>query len=121
MLIHHHHLIYQSSVRNYFGQDAENILQQFLYGLVEAIDMECLIPAQLKYSQHQAWTGLIGIVTSHIAFHYWTREKYLQLDVYSCKPFDKDIVISFIHNFWDAENVKTLFINREIGKEFEIS
>lgn len=115
----HHHLIFQSSVaRDFTGEPAEEILQQFLLDLVKELDMHVLIPPQLMLSEHKAWTGLVGIVTSHIAFHFWTIEKYLQLDIYSCKVFDKEKVIRFIHEFWRTSEEKILFIDREMGKDF---
>lgn len=121
MTIVHHHLIYQAKVGNgKLGADSEKLLEQFLYDLLEAVEMKCLIPAQLKFSHQKAWTGIVGIITSHIAFHFWTIEKYVQLDIYSCKSFDKQKAIKFINDFWKASDVRALFINREVGKKFKI-
>ena len=121
MNIVHHHLIYQAQVGiEDCGANSQKVLEQFLYDLLEEIDMKCLIPPQLKLSHKKAWTGIMGIITSHIAFHYWTVEKYVQLDIYSCKPFDRRKAINFINNFWKASNVQTLFIDRETGGKFKI-
>ncbi len=120
MAIVHHHLIYQAKVGNYFGEDSEDKLRKFLYELLEVIDMECLIPPQFKFSHQKAWTGMIGVITSHVAFHYWTVEKYVQLDIYSCKEFDRVKAIEFINNFWESSEVKALFVDRDIDKSFEI-
>ena len=121
MAIVHHHLLYQANVgRNDFGTDSEKELEKFLYGLLEVIDMKCLIPAQLKFSHQKAWTGIVGVITSHVAFHFWTVEKYVQLDIYSCKKFDRKKAIKFLNEFWKASDVKALFIDRELGKNFEI-
>jgi len=62
----------------------------------------------------------MGIITSHVAFHYWVDEQYLQLDIYSCKEFDKHTTIKFLETFWKIDKSVSLFIDREIGKEFEI-
>ncbi len=121
MTIVHHHLIYQANVGNdELGANSEEVLKQFLYDLLKEIEMTCLIPVQLKFSHQKAWTGIVGIITSHIAFHFWTKEKYVQLDIYSCKPFDKQKAITFLNNFWKARNVQALFINREVGEKFKI-
>jgi len=120
MTIIHHHLILQSKVSAIYQQDKFDVLKMFLLNLVDEIEMECLIEPQLKFSQHKAWTGLIGIVTSHISFHYWTIESYLQLDIYSCKAFPVDRTIKFVDNFWKLDNPKLLFIEREPEKEFVI-
>ena len=121
MKIVHHHLIYQAKVeRNDFDESAEEILKKFLYDLVKEIKMEVLIEPVLSFSQQKAWTGLVGIVTSHIAFHCWTIEKYLQLDIYSCKQFDKNATIKFLNDFWNVNDYKALLIDREIGQDFQI-
>lgn len=118
----HHHFIYQAKVgRADLGPDAEVLLRKFLYNLVTEIDMEVLIDPVLAFSKYDAWTGLIGIVTSHISFHYWTKENYLQLDIYSCKEFDIEKTKKFIHDFWKTSNQKVLFLNRESEKEFQIN
>lgn len=121
MSLIHHHLIYQAKVgRNDLGETAEEILKKFFYDLVAEIDMQVLIDPVFKFSHNLAWTGLIGIVTSHISFHYWTIEQYVQLDIYSCKEFDLKKTKVFLDKFWNASEQKILFINRESGKEFVI-
>lgn len=119
MLVHHH-LIYQANVSPDFVQGSEETFIDFLHTLLDIIEMECLIPAHVKLSYQNAWTGLIGIITSHISFHYFVDEGYLQLDIYSCKAFDKQKTVLFLNSFWNAHNVATLFIDREIGKNFTI-
>lgn len=119
MTLKHHHLIYQAKVRN--NNHSEGELEQFLYDLVDEIETKVLIPAQLKFSHQKAWTGLMGIVTSHISFHHWTIDEYLQLDIYSCKEFNKEKTIIFINDFWDSYDVRTLFIDREPGKDYKIA
>lgn len=121
MTLVHHHYIYQANVRKDLGEDSEDILREFLLDLVKEINMTILIDPVFKYSHNNAWTGLIGIVTSHISFHYWVDEGYIQLDVYSCKEFDIQKTRVFLDKFWQSTNVKSLFINREVGKDFEIA
>jgi hypothetical protein len=66
MKITHHYLIIQSEINKFFGDDKHDDLQSFLLELVKKIEMECLIEPQIKFSHQKAWTGIIGIVTSHI-------------------------------------------------------
>ncbi len=121
MTIVHHHLIYQAKVGNdELSANSEKVLKQFLHDLLDEIEMKCLIPVQLKFSHQKAWTGIIGIITSHIAFHFWTVERYVQLDIYSCKPFDKQKAVQFLNHFWKASDPRVLFIDREVGKKFKI-
>lgn len=118
----HHHLIYQAKVdREDLNEKSSTQLVQFLNDLVSVIDMQILIPAQVAFSHQKAWTGLVGIVTSHVSFHFWTIEEYLQLDIYSCKKFDIAKTITFLNNFWRSKNVKALFIERDIKGNFQIT
>jgi len=116
----HHHLIYQAKVGSNLDV-SEETLKQFLCDLLELLNMSCLIPATVKLSHQKAWTGMVGIITSHIAFHFWTIEKYVQLDIYSCKEFDKHKAIKFIDNFFKSKDTKAIFIDREIGKNLNIN
>lgn len=118
----HHHLIFQAQVgRADLGADAGSVLLQFLRDLVREIDMQILIEPQVTFSKNNAWTGLVGIITSHMSFHYWTEERYLQLDIYSCKSFDIDHTFRFLKDWWKTAEEHVLFLNRESGKDFEIS
>jgi S-adenosylmethionine/arginine decarboxylase-like enzyme len=117
----HHHTIYQAEVTTIDTQRySELSLRDFLIRLSEHINMKVLIDPSVKLSEHNAWTGLIGIVTSHISFHYWIDENYVQMDIYSCKAYSRKKAIRFMREFWNGENEKILFINRESGKDFEI-
>ncbi len=106
----HHHLLYQACVGGSCYTATK--LKKFLYDLVALLDMKILIQPQLKFSNQKAWTGLVGIVTSHISFHFWTSEKLVQLDIYSCKAFNRDAAIKFLDKFWLATNIKVIFIDR---------
>jgi len=120
MAIVHHHLIYQAKTSNHYDEKSEEELRKFLYDLLDVINMKCLIPAQFKFSHQKAWTGIVGVITSHVAFHYWTIEHYVQLDIYSCKSFDKNKAIDFLNKFLGSSEVKTLFIDRAVGEDFKI-
>lgn len=62
------------------------------------------------------------IETSHIACHVWN-EKFpalIQLDVYTCGPFDPNAVIEHIQ-VWDPVKVEYKYLDREFGlKEIKI-
>jgi S-adenosylmethionine/arginine decarboxylase-like enzyme len=122
MKLVHHHLIYQARVgRTDLGKNAAEKLEQFLLDLVKEIDMQVLIEPSTKFSKNLAWTGLIGIITSHMSFHYWTVEQYVQLDIYSCKEFDVDQAKSFLDKFWKAADQKILFVTRNPDEDFSIN
>jgi len=120
MSIVHHHLLLQIKVEVVQDSLSESDLRIFIFELLKIADMKVLIKPQFKLSHQRAWTGIMGIITSHIAFHYWIDEGYLQLDIYSCKEFDKKKVLDYVKEFWKISGGKALFIKREVGEEFKI-
>ncbi len=120
MKIVHHHLLFQAIVDIVPNSLNEEELKNMMLKLLNVLDMNVLIEPRLKLSHQRAWTGIMGIITSHIAFHYWIDEKYVQFDIYTCKKFDKKKAINFLKDFWKATEGKVIFINREMGKDFEI-
>ena len=120
MSIVHHHLLFQGEVDIKQNSINEEELKQFMYDLLKELDMNCLIEPSLKLSHQNAWTGIMGIITSHIAFHYWVDKQYVQLDIYSCKKFNREKAVNFLKEFWRTKKGKALFIDREIGKDFKM-
>jgi len=120
MSIVHHHLLFQSKVDIKPNSLKEEDFKKMFKDLLRVLDMVCLIEPTFKLSHQRAWTGIMGIITSHVAFHYWIDEKYVQFDIYTCKKFDKYKAINFLKGFWKSKEGKAIFIDREIGKDFEI-
>jgi S-adenosylmethionine/arginine decarboxylase-like enzyme len=61
-----------------------------LLDLVAALGMKAVTQPQCVYVDaegNEGPTGSINLATSHIAFHYWTVDKRLEMDIYSCKPY----------------------------------
>ncbi len=120
MSIVHHHLIFQAAVgRNDLSEETKETLEVFLNELVTEIGMQKLFEPIVVLGRY-GLTGMVGIVTSHIAFHYFLKEQCIQFDIYSCKEFDVEKTVLFLKHFWQAKEVKTLCINREINKDFVI-
>lgn len=114
----HHHLIFQAKVGN--KKFTVKLFEKMFIKLIKKLEMEVLIPPQFAFSHQKAWTGIIGITTSHLSFHYWTEEKYVQFDIYSCKKYDPNKAIRFLKNFWKADEIKSILINRKTDRGFNI-
>lgn len=56
------------------------------------------------------------IETSHIACHVWNESDpaLIQLDVYTCGPFDPNVVIEHI-KVWDPVKIEYKYLDREHG------
>lgn len=59
-------------------------------------------------------TCMALIETSHIVLHIWDEQNpgLFQLDVYSCKTFDLDIVISCLKESFDVKKLQYKFLDR---------
>ena len=117
----HKHLLVKAEVvsapKNY------RTLNDWLTRLVSAIDMKVCIEARSVYVDepgNRGLTGQVGIETSHIAIHIWDEESpaFIQMDVYSCKDFNPEIIPEFL-NEWTVLNYESLLIDRS-GAGFTI-
>ena len=117
-LVHHHFIFHGiSSTKKTL---TEQILTTFLQDSMNCINMHSLIEARVKLSDQNAWTGVLGIITSHIAFHYFVDDCELQFDVYSCKEFDSEVLRDFLEEWWAITSSHALIIDRKAGHPFEI-
>jgi S-adenosylmethionine/arginine decarboxylase-like enzyme len=101
MLVHQH-IIIRSHVNK--PPMSEEVLNQWLIDLVKKIDMNILkgpFSHYLDKEGNRGMTGVCIIETSHIAIHVWDEESpgLIQLDVYSCKDFDKEVVFDHFSCF----------------------
>jgi S-adenosylmethionine decarboxylase len=62
---------------------------------------------------YTGWTVIQLIETSSIVGHFMDESGDLYLDVFSCKEFDKNVVIDFLKEKFKPENVKSEFIKRQ--------
>jgi len=96
--------------------DADNI-RSFVKELVPTIDMVAVgepwiertaigIPDKEGFSMYQL------IVTSNISAHFVDESKQIYLDVFSCKEFASETVISVVNKYFKPLRIKTNFVIR---------
>ena len=96
----------------------ESELKSWIVELVEKIGMKILagpISADIDYMVgNNGPTCVVVIETSHMACHVWTdvSPALIQLDVYTCGPFDPNAVIEHIQQ-WDPVKVEYKYLDRE--------
>lgn len=93
----------------------ENI-ESFTKTLVERIDMIAYGEPQVVHfgTGNKAGYTLIQLIqTSNIAGHFCNDTGDAYLDVFSCKPFDNDIVVATAEEFFKPENVTMRFFERQ--------
>ena len=114
MYLVHHHLVLSAAVKQ--PPKTFKAGREWLAALVQQLDMYILAPATGAYCQtkgNRGLTVLIPITTSHITMHTWDEEDpaRLELDVYSCKPFDVRTILNHLAPL-QASNIKYKFFDR---------
>jgi S-adenosylmethionine/arginine decarboxylase-like enzyme len=120
-MLFHQHLLIKAYIKN--PPTSAPHLESWLTRLVSAIKMKVVIPARAKYVDsvgNKGLTGQIGLETSHAAIHVWddVTPGLIQMDVYSCKEFDNDVVIKMIEEF-EIVSYELMCIDR--NNNFKIS
>lgn len=98
----------------------EQELRDWMQSLVEKIGMKILagpISADINYMVgNNGPTCAVVIETSHMACHVWNdvSPALIQLDVYTCGPFDPNKVLEHIQA-WDPVKVEYKYLDREFG------
>jgi len=119
MDIVHKHIILRIEAKN---PPTENELRDWMTNLVDAIGMKILAgPISADITEVKGNCGptcVVVIETSHMACHVWTEPDpaLIQLDVYTCGPFDPNTVIQHIQE-WDPVKVEYKYLDRENGLE----
>lgn len=98
----HKHLLVYATVKH--PPTNPELVKDWLNRLVEAVGMKVVIPPQVVNLQtpgNEGITGVVTIETSHSSIHVWESAKvaFLQFDLYSCKAFDPDTVMTLIGEF----------------------
>jgi S-adenosylmethionine/arginine decarboxylase-like enzyme len=118
MSIEHKHILINAKITDPLDTYQEAV--DFLDDLVESIGMKKLMGPLASYVTtpgNQGVTAIVGIETSHIAFHIWDEEMpaRLQFDLYTCGPLDKDIVINKVKERFGVLSADYRIYDRETG------
>lgn len=64
--------------------------------------------------ENPGWTGFVIIDKSHISVHAFTETRTVSIDVYSCKPFNAKMAVSYLRGHIRFSEVSTRTLTREI-------
>jgi S-adenosylmethionine/arginine decarboxylase-like enzyme len=101
---------------------SEKELSSWMTNLVGSIGMKILAgPISADITDVEGNCGptcVVVIETSHMACHVWTEPDpaLIQLDVYTCGPFDPNVVLDHIQD-WEPVKVEYKYLDREHGLE----
>ena len=98
-------------------QSRDNVYN-FIKNLVRDIDMEPIGEPYIEYTAAEfpdkaGFTAVQIIVTSSIVAHFIDSTGDLYLDVFSCKPFDNDIVINSVKDAFMPQRIRTNYLTRQ--------
>ena len=115
----HKHVIIRAEVLN--PPTIEKLASEHVKDLIERIGMKLLMGPYAKYVTMPGNRGLTVaaiIETSHIVLHSWDESDpaIVQLDVYTCGPFDPAIVFGWLQQY-NPIKIDHKYIDREHSLE----
>ena len=118
MSVEHKHILINAKVNNSLGSTEDAV--SFLKDLVERVGMKILMGPHATYvdtPSNKGITAIVGIETSHIAFHVWDEEvpARLQFDLYTCGSLDKNVVIEAVKERFELVSADYRIYDREHG------
>ncbi|MDA7841547.1 S-adenosylmethionine decarboxylase [Gammaproteobacteria bacterium] len=118
MAVDHKHLLIRAEVANCPMRDNLGYVLDWMQSLIAKIDMKLMQGPNISYVDQEGNRGITCmalIETSHIVLHIWDEQKpgLFQLDVYSCKPFDLNIVIKHLKDSYDVTKLQYKFLDRK--------
>jgi len=94
-----------------------DLIRQFLYDLPDTMGMTRITePSVLEYhapkSEDSGISGFVIIAESHISVHTFPRRDHVNVDIFSCQPFDSDLALSRVKALFALEEVETWHLER---------
>lgn len=99
----------------YLISDYTNIYN-FTKQLVEDIDMIAYGEPQIVHfgSGNKSGYTLVQLIeTSNICAHFVEEDNTMYLDVFSCKPYDDEIVVELVTKYFDAKKIRRSYLTRQ--------
>ncbi len=117
MQLDHKHLLLRAEVHNCPSEDALHEILMWMKDLINKIEMKLMQGPSITYVDqpgNRGVTCMALIETSHIVMHIWDEGTpgLVQLDIYSCKEFDLDVVIEHVNDYFDVVNMQYKFLDR---------
>jgi len=95
-------------------------VKEFIKELMKRIDMKPIGETRVEYTAAEfpdkaGLTAVQIIVTSTIVAHFIDSTGDLYLDVFSCKQFDIETVVSTVDEYFKPSNTRVNFLTRQAG------
>ena len=118
MNVEHKHLLIRAEVDNCPMKGELGYVLTWMNDLISKINMKLMHGPNISYidqAGNRGITCMALIETSHIVLHVWDEMKpgLFQLDVYSCKSFDLNIVIELLKESFTVRKIQYKFLDRK--------
>ena len=120
MQLDHKHLVLRAEVINCPAEDSLHEILDWMKTLIKKIDLKLMQGPAISYVDqpgNRGTTCMALIETSHIVIHIWDEPNpgLIQLDIYSCKEFNLEIVMKHIKEYFNVLNMQYKFLDRTSG------
>ena len=94
-----------------------DLVRDFLYQYPGSLGMTRITdPNVLRYdapkSEDSGVSGFVIIAESHISIHTFPRKDYINIDIFSCRPFDHERALEDVRDLFGLGEVKTWLLER---------
>ena len=118
MKLEHKHLLIRAEVTDCPMRDDLGYVLSWMNNLIDKIDMKLMQGPNITYVDQKGYRGITCmalIETSHIVLHIWDEQSPVlyQLDVYSCKSFDLNIVLNCLKESFKVSKIQYKFLDRK--------
>jgi S-adenosylmethionine/arginine decarboxylase-like enzyme len=111
-----YHLIVNAGGCNKAAITDHGTIYDFAKELVEKIEMVAYGEPQIVFfgeGNKEGYTLVQLIETSNICAHFVNETGDMYLDVFSCKTFDKDVVLNLVDDYFLPSRVNTTYLERQ--------
>jgi S-adenosylmethionine decarboxylase len=96
---------------------SETFLRRVLDEYPERIGMQKVSPVFLRdiktsNPMDDGYSGFVIIATSHVSLHAWPPYGMVNLDIFSCEPFDEAAVVRFATTMFQTLDAEVHFVER---------
>jgi S-adenosylmethionine/arginine decarboxylase-like enzyme len=91
-------------------------ITKFIEDLINKIDMIAIGDPQIELllpgTDNEGYSAMQMIATSNITAHFVNSTFDAYIDVFSCKEFDKDVVIKAVNEYFNPSEIKKIYLIR---------
>jgi len=95
----------------------EAVLRAVLEEIPRRIDMQQIGPVSLRniktsVPSDDGYSGFVIIATSHVSLHAWAPYRMVNIDVFSCEPYEVATVVAYVCEVFRTQQLELQAIER---------